>query len=96
MLESYEQGKLDVALVLRHDNRRQDGEVIGAARFSWMAAQDFELLPGEPLPLAIQPAPCGMRSMVMAALQTQNRPGKRSLSAAEFWPLARPSRPASE
>ncbi|WP_224770884.1 LysR family transcriptional regulator [Pseudomonas sp. FEN] len=74
MLESYEQGKLDVALVLRHDNRRQDGEVIGAARFSWMAAQDFELLPGEPLPLAIQPAPCGMRSMVMAALQTQNRP----------------------
>lgn len=74
MLESYEQGKLDVALILRHDNRRQDGEVIGAARFSWMAAQDFELPPGAALPLAIQPEPCGMRSMVMTALQTQNRP----------------------
>ncbi|WP_248794915.1 LysR family transcriptional regulator [Pseudomonas sp. MWU13-2105] len=74
MLENYEQGKLDVALILRHDNRRQDGEVIGAARFSWMAAQDFELPPGATLPLAIQPEPCGMRSMVMAALQTQNRP----------------------
>ncbi|WP_247263303.1 MULTISPECIES: LysR family transcriptional regulator [Pseudomonas] len=74
MLENYEQGKLDVALILRHDNRRQDGEVIGAARFSWMAARDFELPPGAPLPLAIQPAPCGMRSMVMAVLQTQNRP----------------------
>ncbi|WP_297843522.1 LysR family transcriptional regulator [Pseudomonas sp.] len=73
MLDNYEQGKLDVALILRHDNRRQDGDVIGAARFGWMAAQDFELLPGEPLPLAIQPEPCGMRSMVMAALQTQNR-----------------------
>ncbi|WP_249673654.1 LysR family transcriptional regulator [Pseudomonas abieticivorans] len=73
MLESYEQGKLDVALILRHDNRRQDGEVIGCERFGWMAAQSFELAPGAPLPLAIQPEPCGMRSMVMSALHTQNR-----------------------
>ncbi|MBT2372571.1 LysR family transcriptional regulator [Pseudomonas fluorescens] len=74
MLVNYEQGKLDVAMILRHDNRRQDGEVVGVERFGWMAAQDFELHSDRALPLAIQPEPCGMRSMVMAALQTQNRP----------------------
>lgn len=73
MLLNYEQGKLDVAMILRHDNRRQDGEVVGVERFGWMAAQDFELQSERALPLAIQPEPCGMRSMVMAALQAQNR-----------------------
>ncbi|MCE4069384.1 MULTISPECIES: LysR family transcriptional regulator [Pseudomonas] len=73
MLESYEEGALDIALILRHDNRRQDGEVIGSERFGWMAAESFELDDGAPLPLAIQPAPCGMRSMVSSALQGQNR-----------------------
>lgn len=73
MLESYEEGALDIALILRHDNRRQDGELIGSARFGWMAAESFELEDGAPLPLAIQPAPSGMRSMVSSALQGQNR-----------------------
>ncbi|MDF3868273.1 LysR family transcriptional regulator [Pseudomonas denitrificans (nom. rej.)] len=73
MLESYEEGALDIALILRHDNRRQDGEVIGNQRFGWMAAESFELVQNAPLPLAIQPAPCGMRSMVTSALQAQNR-----------------------
>jgi len=72
MLESFEQGRLDVALILRHDNRRQDGEVVGVERFDWMAAQGFDLVPGQPVPLAIQPDPCGMRSMVMTTLQSQN------------------------
>lgn len=73
MLMNYEQGKLDVAMILRHDNRRQDGEVVGIERFGWMASHDFELRQGGALPLAIQPEPCGMRSMVMAALAEQNR-----------------------
>lgn len=74
MLESYEEGALDIALILRHDNRRQDGEVIGSERFGWMAADTFQLEDGAPLPLAIQPAPCGMRSMVSSALETHQRP----------------------
>jgi DNA-binding transcriptional LysR family regulator len=73
LLDGYEQGKLDVALVLRHDNRRQDGEVIGAERFTWMAAPALQVAPEAPLPLAIQPAPCGMRSMVLSALQAHDR-----------------------
>lgn len=74
MLESYEEGTLDIALILRHDNRRQDGEVIGSERFGWMAADTFQLEDGAPLPLAIQPAPCGMRSMVSSALEAHQRP----------------------
>ncbi|WP_256262033.1 LysR family transcriptional regulator [Pseudomonas costantinii] len=73
MLVDYEQGKLDVAMLLRHDNRRQDGEVVGVERFGWMAAKGFALRQDAALPLAIQPEPCGMRSMVIAALQAQNR-----------------------
>lgn len=73
MLDSYEQGKLDVALILRHDNRRQDGEVIGAEHFTWMAAETLQVADGAPLPVAIQPAPCGMRSMVASALQQHGR-----------------------
>ncbi|OLF54499.1 LysR family transcriptional regulator [Pseudomonas chlororaphis] len=73
MLDSYEQGQLDVALILRHDNRRQDGEVVGSERFAWMAAEDFQLPAGAPLPLAFQPEPCGMRSMVVNALDTHDR-----------------------
>lgn len=73
MLDSYEQGKLDVALILRHDNRRHDGEVIGTERFTWMAAETFDATERGPLPLVIQPSPCGMRSMVVNSLQQDGR-----------------------
>ncbi|KWU47962.1 LysR family transcriptional regulator [Pseudomonas palleroniana] len=73
MLVNYEQGKLDVAMILRHDNRRQDGEVVGVEHFGWMAAEGFTLRRGDALPLAIQPEPCGMRSMALSALQLCNR-----------------------
>ncbi|TGC63688.1 LysR family transcriptional regulator, partial [Salmonella enterica subsp. enterica serovar Wilhelmsburg] len=56
-----------------HDPPRQEGEVSARARSGWMAAEAFELDDAAPLPLAIQPAPCGMRSMVTSALQAQNR-----------------------
>jgi len=73
MLVGYEQGKLDVALILRHDNRRQDGELVGSEQFTWMAAPSLIDACDTPLPVAIQPAPCGMRSMVLTALQGQKR-----------------------
>lgn len=78
LLDGYEQGKLDVALVLRHDNRRQDGEVIGAEHFTWMATPALQVAADAPLPLAIQPAPCGMRSMVASALQAHGRPWREA------------------
>ncbi|WP_024506624.1 LysR family transcriptional regulator [Bradyrhizobium sp. ARR65] len=69
VLADFEQGAIDAAIVLRHDNRRRDGETILEEAFAWMAAPDFEHHPGEPLRLATQAEPCSVRSMAIAALK---------------------------
>lgn len=68
VLEDFDRGRLDVAIVLRHDNRRLDGEVILNESFGWMAAPDFDWQAGEPLRLATQAAPCSVRQMAVDAL----------------------------
>ena len=68
VLEEFERGEIDAAIVLRHDNRRRDGETILEEAFGWMAAPDFEHHPGEPLRLATQAGPCSVRSMAIDAL----------------------------
>jgi DNA-binding transcriptional LysR family regulator len=68
VLEELERGVIDAAIVLRHDNRRRDGEIILEETFGWMAAPDFEHHAGEPLRLATQAEPCSVRSMAIDAL----------------------------
>jgi DNA-binding transcriptional LysR family regulator len=68
VLDDFDRGVLDAAIVLRHDDRRRDGEVILEEGFGWMAAPDFEHRPGERLRLATQSEPCSVRSMAIAAL----------------------------
>jgi DNA-binding transcriptional LysR family regulator len=68
VLDEFDRGVLDAAIVLRHDDRRRDGEVILEEGFGWMAAPDFEHRPGESLRLATQSEPCSVRSMAIAAL----------------------------
>jgi DNA-binding transcriptional LysR family regulator len=68
ILDDFGRGVLDAAIVLRHDNRRRDGEVILGEAFGWMAAPDFQHRPGEPLRLATQAEPCSVRGMALAAL----------------------------
>ncbi|CAO3428525.1 LysR family transcriptional regulator [Azospirillum endophyticum] len=67
-LADFDRGALDAAVVLRHDNRRHDGEVILDEAFGWMAAPDFEHRPGERLRFATQAAPCSVRAMATDAL----------------------------
>lgn len=67
-LDAFDNGALDAAIVLKHDNRRLDGEVILTEQFGWMAAPDFVHNPSEPLPLATQAEPCNVRSMAISAL----------------------------
>lgn len=67
-IEAFDRGVLEAAIVLAHDNRRLDGELLLSDGFGWMAARDFEPPAGEPLPLATQAAPCSVRSMAVAAL----------------------------
>lgn len=69
VLADFEQGGIDAAIVLRHDNRRRDGETILREAFAWMAAPDFTHRRGEPLRVATQAAPCSVRSMAVEALR---------------------------
>jgi DNA-binding transcriptional LysR family regulator len=73
-LEDFERGTIDAAIVLRHDNRRRDGETILEDAFGWMAAQDFEYRSGEPLRLATQADPCSVREMALDALRAAGVP----------------------
>src|SRR6516165_1913701 len=68
VLDEFECGAIDAAIVLSHDDRRRDGETILEEAFGWMAAPDFEHRPGEPLRLATQAEPCSVRNMAIDAL----------------------------
>ncbi|WP_448042835.1 LysR family transcriptional regulator [Bradyrhizobium liaoningense] len=68
VLDEFDRGAIDAAIVLRHDNRRRGGEVILKESFGWMAAADFEHRDGEPLRIATQADPCSVRSMAVDAL----------------------------
>jgi DNA-binding transcriptional LysR family regulator len=69
VIEEFDRGLVDAAIVLRHDNRRRGGETILKESFGWMAAPDFEYHPGEPLRLATQADPCSVRGMAIDALK---------------------------
>lgn len=74
VLDDFDQGALDAAIVLRYDGRRRDGEVVLEEAFGWMAAPDFEYRPGEPLRLATQADSCSVRGMAIAALDEAGLP----------------------
>jgi DNA-binding transcriptional LysR family regulator len=68
VLEAFDGGALDAAIVLGHDARRRDGEVLFEEPFGWMAAPDFHPQSGEPLRLATQAEPCSVRAMAVGVL----------------------------
>lgn len=68
ILDAFDSGALDAAIVLRHDTARRDGAVVMAAGFGWMGMPDFEHPLGAPLRLATQAEPCGVRGMAVTAL----------------------------
>jgi len=69
LLAAFDDGDIDVAIVLRHDSRRQDGKVILQERFGWFGATDFEHRAGEPIRIATQPQPCSVRAMALRSLE---------------------------
>ncbi len=74
VLAAFDGGTLDAAIVLKHDARRRDGEVLFAEQFGWMAAPDFHRESGEPLRLATQAEPCSVRAMAVDALDAAGVP----------------------
>ena len=69
VLDAFDQGELDAAIVLQHDSRRLDGETILTESFGWMATADFEHDPSQPLRLATQASPCSVRQMAIGVLE---------------------------
>jgi DNA-binding transcriptional LysR family regulator len=74
VLEAFDGGLFDAAIVLRHDAKRRDGEVLFAENFGWMAAPGFTWRSGEPLRLATQAEPCSVRAMAIGALDAAGIP----------------------
>jgi len=68
LLDSYDAGKLDAVLLLRNDESRRSGEIVITEQFAWMAAEDFKMAPGLPLPLALQADTCRLRAMAITVL----------------------------
>ena len=68
VLAAFDDGTLDAAIVLRHDAKRRDGDVLFEEPFGWMASPDFYRQPGEPLRLATQAEPCSVRAMAVDVL----------------------------
>lgn len=67
LLDAYEEGRLD-AVIVRSDDDRRDGEVLGPEHFGWFASADFEHRVGEPLRLANHPPCCKVREVAMRLL----------------------------
>jgi DNA-binding transcriptional LysR family regulator len=74
VLEAFDGGALDAAIVLGHDAHRRDGETLFEEPFGWMAAPDFHRSPGEPLRLATQAEPCSVRAMAIGVLDAAGIP----------------------
>jgi len=68
LLQAYEQGALDAILVMEPESRRQEGEVIYAEQFAWIAAAHWRPRPGDPLPLSTQGEGCSIRAAAVRAL----------------------------
>ncbi|GLQ98858.1 LysR family transcriptional regulator [Dyella mobilis] len=68
IMQAYEEGTLDAALVVQPPGRRHQGETIFTESFAWIAVANWQQRPGLPLPLATQGASCSIRAAAVRAL----------------------------
>lgn len=68
LMQAYERGELDAALVLRPEDRRKQGKAVFSEHFSWFAATDWKPTAGKPVPLATQGESCRIRTTAVRAL----------------------------
>ncbi|MBN9232347.1 MULTISPECIES: LysR family transcriptional regulator [Phyllobacteriaceae] len=73
LLDAFDRGKLDAAIVRREDDRR-DGEVLGPEHFGWFATPDFHHRQGEPIRLAALAPACGVRDLATRTLNDAGIP----------------------
>lgn len=68
VMQAYEEGTLDAAMVVQPPHRRHDGETLFTERFAWIGIAGWEPMPGQPLPLATQGESCSIRAAAVQAL----------------------------
>lgn len=68
VMQAYEEGTLDAALVVQPEGRRSQGETIYKEQFAWIGAAGWQPRPGEPLPLSTQGESCSIRAAAVRAL----------------------------
>ncbi|MCX5520852.1 LysR family transcriptional regulator [Kaistia defluvii] len=73
LLDAFDRGELDAAIIRREDDRR-DGEMIGPEHFGWYAVPQFEHRQGEPVRLAALAPSCGVRDIATRALDARHIP----------------------
>ena len=73
LLDFFDRGTIDAAIIRREDDRR-DGEVLGQERFGWFAAPGHEHRQGEPFRLAALARTCCVRDIATHALDAAGLP----------------------
>ncbi|MCI4589401.1 LysR family transcriptional regulator [Sphingobium sp. BYY-5] len=73
LLDAFDRGELDAVIIRREDDRR-DGEVLGPEHFGWFAVPQFEHRQGEPVRLAALAPSCGVRDIATRALDAVGIP----------------------
>lgn len=68
IVQSYDAGELDAALVLQAEDPRHKGEKLFDEAFAWIGAAGWLPQPDQPLPLSTQGASCSIRAAAVAAL----------------------------
>ena len=67
LLASFDEGRFDV-IVFRSDHDHCSGDFLFEEKMSWLAASSFEYAPHQPLKLATLSSACGVRDLVVEAL----------------------------
>lgn len=67
LLDSFDDGRLD-SIIIRSDDDRRDGEILGPEHFGWYAAPGFTLRPDEPMPMAGLSPCCMVRELAVPLL----------------------------
>lgn len=73
LVSQFEEGAIDVLVVMRHAAAADDIGVIREAMI-WLGARDGLVLAQPDLPLALLDAPCGFRAAAIATLEAARRP----------------------
>jgi DNA-binding transcriptional LysR family regulator len=68
ILHAFDNGGLEAAIILATDGNRRDGEPLFNEKLAWIAAPNYLRPQGEPLRLAMQAEPCGVRAIAVRAL----------------------------